>query len=101
MDVQTRCSGFLENFSRIYDAYVAWSLNPDIEKISWTDPDGSRQIWCPFKKGSFTPEVEAHLCSISYNYRDTYDDSIWWYKQPDFGVIQEVTTNAGFYARFC
>lgn len=101
MDVQTRCAGMTENFPTVQDAYNAWSVNPDIEKISWTNPDGSREIWRPFKKGSLSPEVEEHLCSISLNYRDSNHDSKWWYKQPDFGAIQEVTTDAGFRARFC
>jgi hypothetical protein len=101
MDVQTRCRGHFEDFVKISDAYTAWTLNPDIEKISWTTQNGLRQIWRPFKKGSLSPEEEAHLCNISDNYMDTAADTDWWFKQPDFGVIQEVTTSGGFQSRFC
>ncbi len=101
MDVQTRCGSSLEDFCRVHDAHIAWIFNPDIEKISWTSQDGSRQIWRPFKKGSLSPEDEVHLCNISINYRDAETNINWWYKQPDFGAIQEVSTDGGFQSRFC
>jgi hypothetical protein len=100
MEIQTRCRGYLEYYNSIADAYNAWRLNPDIEKISWTDNTGNRQIWRPHIKGSQSPEIEAHLNGLSLNYRDTENGTLWWYLQLDIDIL-EITTNSGFYARFC
>lgn len=99
-EIQTRCLGHLEHYSSIAEAYNAWLLNPEIEKISWTDASGQRQIWRPLVKGSMTPETERYLSSLSLNYRDTENGTIWWYLQPMDRII-EVTPNASFVHRFC
>ena len=101
MEVQTRCQGHLEYYSSVAEAYSAWLANPDIEKISWTDITGFRQIWRPLIKGEQTPEIEAFLCSLNLNYRDTEDGSKWWYLQPLGERILEVTPDASFSYRLC
>jgi len=98
--VQTRWLGHLQYYSSVAEAYNAWILNPEIEKISWTDASRQRQIWRPLVKGSMTPETETFLCSLSLNYRDTEVGSKWWYLQPMDRII-EVTTDSGFAYRFC
>jgi hypothetical protein len=101
MEVQTRYAGHLDYYSSVADAYTAWLANPQIEKISWTDETGNRQLWRPFVKGELSPETETFLCSLSLNYRDSEMGGKWWYLQSLEATILEVTPDASFSYRFC
>lgn len=101
MDIQTRRRGQLVFYSSIAEAHSAWVSNSDIEKISWTDSSGIRQMWIPHTKGTLHQDFENHLCSLNINYRDTGNNSKWWYLNTEEGVVSRVIPDASFVHQFC
>jgi hypothetical protein len=101
MAVQTRSRGFLQYFDTVAEAYEAWKADPSIEKISWDDSNETYQLWRPLTKGTSSLADEAHLYSISQNYKDAPFGTKWWYPQPLGASIQEITSDTNFRNRFC
>ena len=93
-DYESKYAG-LHFFDSFQKAFEAWKEDPSIEKISWSENEGTENEkfhrFRPKEKGNrWSVESEQNLCSMSEKYNNASNKEIFW-------VDQDVMETTKFY----